>query len=172
KGAVIQKASLPPVMAIPHQMHQLFYNLLSNALKFAKKDIAPLIDICIKRHEKIEGDTSFGDVGRPYFEIIIRDNGIGFEQEKAEKIFGMFQRLHSRQDYSGTGIGLAFCRKVVTNHQGHIYATSSPDIGTAFHTAVQCINGREDFGSVRFHLHSWAHSSKNHAGHVKAVGQV
>ncbi|NTS40681.1 PAS domain-containing protein [Flavisolibacter sp. BT320] len=134
KGATVQSADLPVIPAIPQQMHQLFYNLLSNALKFTVPGQTPLILISqqrldgdgIRQHADLEG-------GRQYVQLTVRDNGIGFRQELAEKIFTLFQRLHSKEQYAGTGIGLALCRKVVQNHRGKIWAESGEGEGAAFH---------------------------------------
>jgi light-regulated signal transduction histidine kinase (bacteriophytochrome) len=134
KEALINYHVLPVIRAIPVQMHQLFYNLLNNALKFSRDGIAPVIDITVdylmthyvQQFHHLEGN-------RKYIEIVLKDNGIGFEQQSAEKIFGMFQRLHDRKVYNGTGIGLALCRKVVQNHSGKLWASSAPGKGASFH---------------------------------------
>ncbi|WP_207496066.1 sensor histidine kinase [Aridibaculum aurantiacum] len=134
KNAVIEVGDLPVLRAIPVQMHQLFYNLLNNALKFSKPGIAPEVKVTGKvagietlaKHPQLLHDVE-------YYEIIVADNGIGFSQEFAEQIFNIFQRLHNRSEYSGTGIGLALCKKVVTNHYGIIYAVSEENKGASFH---------------------------------------
>jgi PAS domain S-box-containing protein len=132
KQATIKLERLPEVIAVPHQMHQLFYNLLNNSLKFSKKETLPRIDI------SLVNVVSLPSVGLPALPenhccICIRDNGIGFEQDKMEKIFVMFQRLHTREEYDGTGIGLAMCKKVVQNHRGQIWAKGEPQKGAAFY---------------------------------------
>jgi hypothetical protein len=134
KGAVICKSALPKINGVAFQMHQLFYNLLSNALKFSRAGASPVIEIesmPLAEERKKAYTELLADAD--YCEIIVRDNGIGFGQDKADKIFGMFQRLHSRQEYSGTGIGLSLCRKVVNNHGGHIHAVAALGAGAAFH---------------------------------------
>jgi light-regulated signal transduction histidine kinase (bacteriophytochrome) len=134
KGAIIYKENLPVLKSIPLQIHQLFYNLINNALKFSKPDIAPEIRIsCRKLNEAEKGQFKELDPVKEYYEIILKDNGIGFEQSYAEKIFVMFQRLHDKQKFGGTGIGLALCKKVVINHGGLIYAFSKPGEGASFH---------------------------------------
>jgi signal transduction histidine kinase len=134
KGARLHKTPLPSVKGVPLQMHRLFYNLVNNALKFSRSDAAPVIEIHAgKLPRERHGGFPLLTAGQAYYEIVVSDNGIGFEQDKAERIFGMFQRLHSREEYSGTGIGLALCRKVVNNHGGHIYANATPGKGTRFH---------------------------------------
>lgn len=133
KKAKIQSDELPTIIAAPQQMHQLFYNLLNNALKFTRADIAPVITIScgvlqaadLHEHKELSPDRS-------YYLITVKDNGIGFDQNFAEKIFVLFQRLHSKDTYAGTGIGLALCKKVVSNHGGRIWAESKPGEGATF----------------------------------------
>ncbi len=120
KNAVIHCDELPTILAVPEQMEQLFTNLISNALKYAQKDIAPVIHISAK---KMIND---------HWKIIVGDNGVGFDEKYKEKIFQIFQRAHSKTQYPGTGIGLAICRKIVENHHGSITAESSPDKGAVF----------------------------------------
>ena len=104
-------------------MTQLFSNLISNALKYSSSDRSPLITI--------SGYTRDQQV-----DIEIRDNGIGFDQQYADHIFSIFQRLHHKTEYSGTGIGLAMCRRIAQNHQGNITATSEPGQGATFHITL------------------------------------
>jgi len=132
KNATIDAEQLPFIDAIPIQINQLFYNLLSNALKFAGPD-SPGIHISssmIKRDELVKYPTL--DEHYPHCEIIFRDNGIGFDQQFAKQVFMIFQRLNSH-DFEGTGIGLALCKKIVTNHHGEIFAESKKGVGTTFH---------------------------------------
>lgn len=119
-GGKVEAQGLPVIEADPSQMRQLFQNLIGNALKFRKKDQAPLIEVTAKTDEKNNRCRLF-----------VRDNGIGFDQKYSDKIFNIFQRLHGAE-YEGTGIGLAICRKVVERHQGSIRATSQPGEGTVF----------------------------------------
>jgi signal transduction histidine kinase len=132
KNAFIQQDPLPTVSGVPHQLHQLFYNILSNALKFSSHSTSPEIHIKVENVTAGTLAMTLPDPSRAYHLITVRDNGIGFQQEKADKIFVMFQRLHRREEYSGTGIGLALCKKVVTNHGGQIWATSEPGKGACF----------------------------------------
>jgi signal transduction histidine kinase len=120
KRATLHLAKLPVIECIPIQMNQLFYNLINNALKFSSAEKQPNIDI------------SFKELSVREFEIIVKDNGIGFEQDYALQIFNMFQRLNSSVQYSGTGIGLALCKKITENHKGSITAESEINKGTAF----------------------------------------
>lgn len=108
-------------------MVQLFSNLISNAIKYAKAEEDPVIEIeCNKvTGEEIEGA---GDLQRQntFYQISFIDNGIGFDAVYAEKIFVIFQRLHNRTEYDGTGIGLALCRRITANHNGFIFAKPRP----------------------------------------------
>jgi light-regulated signal transduction histidine kinase (bacteriophytochrome) len=122
---------LPTVKAIPFQMEQLFNNLISNAIKYRGLE-NPRIVIDCKKLKKNEITDDFIKKSKSYYRISVLDNGIGFDQEHAEKIFELFQRLHQKNEYSGTGIGLAICKKIVQNHNGHIIANSTLGIGTAF----------------------------------------
>ncbi len=133
KKAKIEIDKLPIIAGVPAQLDQLFHNLIGNALKFSKDDTIPIISITahkltIKRILEKELDTS-----NTYYEIIIKDSGIGFDQEFSEKIFVIFQRLNERTKYEGTGIGLALCRKIVDNHCGLIFAESKEGEGSEFH---------------------------------------
>lgn len=119
--------TLPSLEADPTQMRQLFQNLLSNALKFRKPDINPVVTI----EAKIFENSPLGRPG-PACQIIIKDNGIGFDEKYLDRIFTIFQRLHGRHEYEGTGIGLAVCRKIVDRHGGFITASSLPDLGATF----------------------------------------
>lgn len=114
---------LPTIKADNTQMRQLFQNLISNGIKFAKEGVAPQLII----ESKINKNKTVPEV-----EISVKDNGIGFEQQYAEQIFSVFQRLHGRTEYEGTGIGLALCRKIVERHKGNIYAISEPEKGSTF----------------------------------------
>jgi len=118
---------LPQVNGIKFQMVQLFSNLISNAIKYAKSNEDAVIEIeCDKvMGMEIEG---IGDLQRQntFYQISFIDNGIGFDPIYSEKIFVIFQRLHNRTEYDGTGIGLALCRRIVTNHNGYIIAKPKP----------------------------------------------
>jgi PAS domain S-box-containing protein len=127
KGAGLHYQDLPIIDAIPLQMTQLFSNLISNALKYSSPDKAPLITIT----SRTRGDQ---------VHIEVRDNGIGFEDKYADKIFSIFQRLHRRIEYSGTGIGLAMCKRIAQNHLGDIYASSKPGLGSTFHILLPIHN--------------------------------
>lgn len=133
KHATIRAAVLPSLQVVPFQVSQLFSNVLGNALKFSKPDVAPEIDITYNIVSgKILKDAP-GVAGKNYHHIAIKDNGIGFEPEHTTRIFEVFQRLHGRSEYSGTGIGLAICKKIMDNHGGFITAESELEQGATFH---------------------------------------
>jgi PAS domain S-box-containing protein len=131
KKGVIKSKSLPVVNGIPHQFHQLFHNLLSNALKFTRDGVPPLIQIDCRT---IRGPelAEMKEKGNKYYLVSVKDNGIGFDEEFASKIFQAFQRLHSKHEFSGTGIGLAIVKKVVENHGGVVEARSTIGSGSTF----------------------------------------
>jgi two-component system CheB/CheR fusion protein len=134
QNATIVAENLPVVEAMPLHMNQLFYNLLGNALKFTPKGVPPVIHItchALEPHE-VESYARFNKAIR-YYEIVFKDEGIGFPQEFSEQIFVIFQRLNERHNYSGTGIGLALCRRIVENHGGVIFAMSQENEGSEFH---------------------------------------
>lgn len=124
--------TLPVLEAIPSQMQQLFANLINNCIKFRKKDVPLHIHIGSEKvNALIKKDFNLSPADE-FFCISIQDNGVGFEQEYAEKIFQIFQRLQGKSEYPGTGIGLSICKKIVTNHKGHIYAKSELGEGATF----------------------------------------
>lgn len=122
-GGTVTVGKLPTIWADPMQMRQLFQNLLSNALKFHKPDVPPKVSL--------DGGTKTVE-GRRYAIIRLQDNGIGFDEKYLDRIFAVFQRLHARSTYEGTGIGLAVCRKIVERHGGSITAASTPGEGSIF----------------------------------------
>ncbi|WP_291843214.1 ATP-binding protein [Maricaulis sp.] len=123
EGAKIRVGELPAIEADPGQMHQLFLNLLANALKFRRPGVQPSISI--------EGSVEVGESGA-MARIAVADNGVGFEPRHAERIFGMFERLHGRDEFDGTGVGLATCRKIAERHAGELTAWGEPDSGAVF----------------------------------------
>ncbi|HVF96474.1 MAG TPA: ATP-binding protein [Flavisolibacter sp.] len=145
-GAVINVEELPAIEAIPSQMGQLFQNLISNAVKFKRDDEGVQVDITcriipaeeVKSYGWIDektsalGGYSYSWSRERFARIVVKDNGIGFNESYAEKIFEIFQRLHSAKTYEGTGIGLAICKKIVDNHHGIITASGQPGKGAAF----------------------------------------
>jgi signal transduction histidine kinase len=137
KDCRIQSNSLPLVEAIPVQMSQLFSNLISNSLKFIPADRKPVIAITaeLMSEDEIRGNRKLNS-NLSYYVISFSDNGIGFHHENAVQIFDIFQRLHNRTEYEGTGIGLAMCKKIAENHHGDIYARSKPGEGATFYVAL------------------------------------
>jgi signal transduction histidine kinase len=137
KKVILNVSPLQQIAAVPLQIRQLFFNLIGNSIKFSRQDVTPTINISgrpvpatdISTHPQLNPSWN-------WYEIIVSDNGIGFEQRYAEKIFTIFQRLHTREVYSGTGIGLALCEKVVSNHHGKIYATGIVNEGASFHILI------------------------------------
>lgn len=120
-GARITKDNLPTVYADPMEMRQLFQNLISNAIKFRRE--TPEIHVSAKKENN-----------EWVFEI--RDNGIGIDPKYASRIFDIFKRLHSREKYPGTGIGLAICKKIVECHHGRIWVESTPQVGSTFYFSI------------------------------------
>ena len=134
KNATVETSGLPVIQAAPIQMQQLFYNLVNNGLKFSREGVPPVITISCREME--ESELSRFPALQPFiphYHIVVSDNGIGFEQQYADKIFTLFQRLHNRSAYEGTGIGLSLVKRVVHNHKGEVYAESEPGNGASFH---------------------------------------
>ncbi|MFZ6051647.1 PAS domain-containing protein [Halocola ammonii] len=135
-GKLIQENKLPPFIGSRTQMRQLFQNLLGNAIKFAKQETPPEVKVSYRKvdaSEVFSHDNQFSADSEKYHEIVIKDNGIGFEQEYVDKIFTIFQRLHGKSEFKGTGIGLAVCKKIVENHSGVLTARSKPEEGAEFY---------------------------------------
>jgi PAS domain S-box-containing protein len=132
QNAIVKSDPLPQVEIIPSQFRQLFQNLLSNSLKFVREGMQPEVSI---RHSVLapqDVDDYQVAASEKYHKIEFSDNGIGFENEFAGKIFAIFQRLHGRSEYEGSGIGLAICKKIVEHHGGVIYAAGEPGQGSTF----------------------------------------
>ncbi|MFP5042249.1 PAS domain S-box protein [Parasediminibacterium sp. JCM 36343] len=138
KNATVTVSALPTIDAIPLQMQQLFYNLVSNALKFSKESVPPVISVGCGRLTEAEIAASHPnlDPNLSYYCIQVKDNGIGFDQQYAEKIFVIFLRLNDFYTYGGTGIGLALCKKIMINHHGDIYARSVENEGSSFYVVI------------------------------------
>jgi len=133
-NAVIHCEPLPTVEVYPSQIIQLFQNLLANSIKYQKENLDPVVRV---RYQLVNGDAipnvqpAHRDI--QFHQIRIIDNGIGFDKDFAEKIFVIFQRLHDRNKFEGTGIGLAICKRVVSNHNGYIFADSKEGEGSCFY---------------------------------------
>jgi PAS domain S-box-containing protein len=123
---------LPVIDGIPTEMRQVFTNLLSNAIKFRKPDMPVAINVSVSLLTEAEKQKHNLSSGSRFFRIEVRDNGIGFEMQDSYKIFEIFQRLHSKAVYPGTGIGLSICKKIIENHNGVIFADSIPESGSTF----------------------------------------
>ncbi len=131
RGITVYADQLPVVSGIPFQLTQLFTNLVSNSIKYGKGDRST-VRITSQKIEGNELDLKDIDKRKTYYHISVTDDGIGFDPEQSEKIFEIFQRLHNRQEYSGTGIGLAICKKIVQNHHGVITASGREKEGSTF----------------------------------------
>lgn len=132
KKALVTANQLPTLQVIPFQIHQLFINLISNALKFSKEDEVPVIEIGVEIVNAADVPNEKFPADSKYYEISFLDNGIGFEKEYENRIFDVFQRLHPAHKYPGTGIGLAICKKIMENHRGYIKADSELGKGSRF----------------------------------------
>jgi light-regulated signal transduction histidine kinase (bacteriophytochrome) len=130
-GGIVERGELPTIEADPHQMRQLFQNLIGNALKYHGEK-KPVVTI---RGELVNG----GEAWR----IFVEDNGIGFDESYLERIFSPFQRLHSRAEFEGTGMGLAISRKIVERHRGGITAKSKPGEGAVFIATLPAVQRGE-----------------------------
>ncbi len=131
KNAQIHIDSLPMIKGYERQLQQMFQNLVSNALKYSHKDVPPKIEIVSDEQE---------ENGQLFHIVSIKDHGIGIEDIYFSKIFQMFARLHGKQEYSGTGVGLSIVKKVVENHQGNIRVESKPGKGSVFHVYLPAEN--------------------------------
>jgi light-regulated signal transduction histidine kinase (bacteriophytochrome) len=123
-SGTVEVSALGVIEADPHQMRQLFQNLIENALKYRRSGVPPVVRI-VGRRESTGGTERLV--------VDISDNGIGFDPRHKDRIFLLFERLHAHQQYEGTGLGLAICRKIVERHRGCLTATGTPDAGSVFH---------------------------------------
>ena len=135
-NAKVRVEKLPVILGYRRQIQQLFHNLISNALKYRKQNVAPEINITA---------SETNDNGDSYHHITVTDNGIGFDPQESEKIFQMFTRLHGKHEYSGSGVGLSIVKKVVENHQGFIRVQYAPGAGSTFSIYLPIVkNVKED----------------------------
>ncbi len=132
KRAVIEYANLPTINGAYIQLSQLFTNLIENSIKYSRPDVNPIVKITSEMVNGSAIDNPSADKRKEYHKIKIVDNGIGFDETYVNKIFQLFQRLHHQNEYSGTGIGLAIVKKIVTNHDGFIIAQGEPNVGATF----------------------------------------
>jgi signal transduction histidine kinase len=133
-GGIVEVEPLAAVSADPLQMRQLFQNLIGNALKFQRPGVPPVVEIRGKMEAAPASAPSGSEEANQGLRlcVTVRDNGIGFDAAYRERIFELFQRLHGRNEYEGTGIGLAICKKIVDRHGGTISAEATPDKGATF----------------------------------------
>ena len=136
KQGKVEVLSSCKLEVVPFQFRQLMYNLLSNSVKYSKSDVNPVIKIMGETIDGSDSDDKLLIAGKRYAKITITDNGIGFDKQFSEKIFEVFQRLHSKQEYTGTGIGLAIVKKIVQNHNGFISANGESGTGAVFQIII------------------------------------
>ena len=127
----VEIGNLPTINADPLQMRQLFQNLIGNALKFQRKGAPPHVRMSARVVPRAAADNGDSQLGLAC-ELTVEDNGVGFEPAYAQQIFELFQRLHGRDEYEGTGMGLAICKKIAERHGGSITASSTPGQGARF----------------------------------------
>ncbi len=134
EAAHFKIGKVPPIMGEKTQIKRLFQNLINNAIKFHKPNEPPVVEVTGTKTtpDQIRREFAIMLSEPSYVMISIKDNGIGFDERFTEKIFNIFQRLHGRTEYEGTGIGLAICRKIVLNHRGFITARSKENVGSEF----------------------------------------
>jgi len=132
KHAVVTADNLPVARVVPSQFRQLFQNLISNSLKFAREGVTPEVKMCYSYVKPADVQQYNLTKASRYLKLDIVDNGIGFDNQYVNKIFTIFQRLHSRTEYEGTGIGLAICKKIAENHGGTITANGQINEGATF----------------------------------------
>lgn len=142
KKAQINIADLATIKGHPRQLQQLFQNLVGNALKYHKTGVPPEINICCSTTMGKETPLNLSpeELEQKFYIIEVVDNGIGFDPKDADRIFNVFQRLHSNSEYRGTGVGLAIARKVAQNHGGYIHAESKPGEGASFKVYLPAID--------------------------------
>jgi len=132
KQAMVEYENLPTINASQIQISQVFTNLIDNAIKYSRPEAKPHIKINASVVDGNKIDNPLANNQKEYHRITIADNGIGFKKEYKNKIFELFQRLHGKNEYSGTGIGLAIVKKIVTKHKGFIVAEGNYGVGSTF----------------------------------------
>jgi light-regulated signal transduction histidine kinase (bacteriophytochrome) len=123
KGALFNITSLPVIKGDERMIRQLFENIISNAIKYSKVNVSPVIDITCQQNGS-------------FYELAFKDNGIGFNEKYLPQMFTLFQRLHNRDSFDGTGLGLAICRKITDLHSGKIWATGKEGEGATFYVSL------------------------------------
>ncbi|MDX6305485.1 MAG: two-component system, LuxR family, sensor kinase FixL [Blastocatellia bacterium] len=144
-GGRVEIGELPTIDADPVQLRQLLQNLIGNSLKYCRAGVPPVVRIYSQQlHERRrDSRNKMGGVAQQLCQILVEDNGIGFDEKYLDRIFNMFQRLHKKGEYEGTGVGLAICRKIVDRHGGTITARSTPGQGTTFVVTMPVIQPKE-----------------------------
>ncbi|RZJ72194.1 CHASE3 domain-containing protein [Flavobacterium sp.] len=132
KRALLVSDKLPTIKVTPYQIQQLFVNLISNSIKYAKDDLRPEINVTYSIVDGARIPEAKKLNGKKFHKIVFSDNGIGFEPQYNNKVFVLFNRLHDKEHYSGTGIGLAICKKMSESHGGYIFADGNPGEGAVF----------------------------------------
>ena len=132
-GGTMHIGKLPTIEGYPIQLEQLFTNIIGNSIKYRYKDRPLVIDVQHNVTVGVPGESEHTDASMKFDHISISDNGIGFENQYAERIFRLFYRLHGKVEYSGSGIGLAICQRIMENHHGFIRATGEAGVGATFH---------------------------------------
>jgi signal transduction histidine kinase len=143
-GGKVEIERLPTIDADSMQMHQLLQNLIGNALKFHRDGVPPVVRLRAAFGSSNGGARSANGGDPGVCRITVEDNGIGFDERYLDRIFTVFQRLHGRGEYEGTGIGLAICRKIVERHGGTITARSKPGTGTSFIVTLPASRQKEE----------------------------
>jgi light-regulated signal transduction histidine kinase (bacteriophytochrome) len=124
---------LPIIFAVPDLMQQLFYNLISNAIKFRRKDTQSVVNISAEKINAVDSENPEKYTnGVNYYKVSVSDNGIGFDAKYAEEIFMVFKRLHSYHEFEGTGVGLSICKKIIDKHNGYLTAFGDLNQGATF----------------------------------------
>jgi two-component system CheB/CheR fusion protein len=143
-GGRVEIENLPTIEADATQMRQLLQNLISNSLKYHREGVPPVVRVYSQPlNSRSPESMKSGALTGQLFQVLVTDNGIGFDEKYLDRIFTVFQRLHKRDEYEGTGVGLAICRKIVDRHSGTITARSSPGHGTTFVVTVPVIQPKE-----------------------------
>jgi signal transduction histidine kinase len=132
------------ISAVPIQIQQLLINLIGNAIKYSRENTTPVIRVTSEKASRADLKKERVNPNIDYWKISVKDNGIGFDQQYSEKIFEVFQRLHSKDQFTGTGIGLAICRKIVQTHKGYIFAHGETGKGATFNIFLPAILKTEE----------------------------
>jgi PAS domain S-box-containing protein len=143
-GGRVEIEALPTIDADPMQMRQLLQNLIGNSLKYHRAGVPPIVRVYSQKPDEPDQESMDGSLlATPFCQIFVEDNGIGFDEKYLDRIFTVFQRLHVKGEYEGTGVGLAICRKIVERHGGTITARSSPGQGSIFVVAIPLTQPKE-----------------------------